>query len=129
MDTGRNCYMHLQKNESNRTEFKSEVLDRRNKANKFGSNRIDVNQTRALRIIDKTDTMSNISSYANRQSKNNKQHLLETMNGMEDLGQLVHLQVKGNSQILKEIRETQGLETKLIDREALYRNEMTRELD
>ena len=55
--------------------------------------------------------------------------MIETMNGMEDLGQLVHLQVKGNSQIIKEIRETQNLETKIIDREAIFRNEKTLEMD
>ena len=43
--------------------------------------------------------------------------------------QLVHLQVRGRNQLLKEIVETHTIEDKVIDLLALHRNENTNELE
>jgi len=51
------------------------------------------------------------------------------MGGMSDLNDLVHLQVMGKSQIVKELEETHHLEQKFIDMQALHRNEMTEEVE
>jgi len=51
------------------------------------------------------------------------------MGGMSDLNDLVHLQVIGKSQIVKELEETRHLDQKLIDMQALHRNEMTQEVE
>ena len=52
----------------------------------------------------------------------NRERLYQTMNGFDDnTNSMVYLQVKGRNKLLKEIEETQRLENRKIDFEALHR--------
>ena len=51
------------------------------------------------------------------------------MNGYQDEDRFVYLQVRGKNQLLKEIEETRDLGTKIIDDQALHRNEITKEIE
>ena len=51
------------------------------------------------------------------------------MNGMGNVNNLCFLQVKGKNQFEKEILETKEITHKVIDKEALHRNENTHEIE
>ena len=79
--------------------------------------------------MDKIDSSGRRSSYLNQTKHNNKIKLKKIMNGMATVKDLCHLQVKGRSQLAKEIEETKDLENKIIDLDALHRNEATQEVE
>ena len=43
------------------------------------------------------------------------------MNGFQDPKDMIHLQVKGKNQLFKEIEETQRIDNKFLDKEAINR--------
>ena len=51
------------------------------------------------------------------------------MNGLTDIKDLCFLQVKGQSQLAKEMDETRQIAHKFIDEDALHRNEITAEIE
>ena len=81
------------------------------------------------RLIEKIDSAGHRSSYLNRTKDDNKIKLKKVMNGMAAVKDLCYLQVKGRSQLAKEIEETKDLESKVIDLGALHRNEVTQEIE
>ena len=48
---------------------------------------------------------------------------------MSNINDIYYLQVNGESQLEKELRETSGLANKVIDLTALHRNEQTQEVE
>ena len=48
---------------------------------------------------------------------------------MEDVSDICYLQIKGKSQLEKEIVETRNIQNKVIDFQALHRNEQTHEIE
>merc|ERR1711935_1044253 len=75
--------------------------------------------------------MIRAGTYINKVKQENKERLEEVVNGFQGLDSngLAHLQVRGRSQLQKEIEETAQLQAKTLDPEALHRNELTLEVD
>ena len=104
----------------NRTEGFNKTL------NDFAFN---LNSTGAVRILDRNDSSSAGDSYLNRVKKLNKTHLAQTTNGFQCSDKMVYLQVRGTSQLHKEINQTSTIEEKVIFSDALHRNEITDEYE
>ena len=51
------------------------------------------------------------------------------MNGMRSVTDICFLQIKGVNKFEKEINETKGILCKIIDKDALHRNEQTEEVE
>ena len=104
--------------EKNKNEFnRANVVDR---TEFFGETRKryahDINLSGDVRIIDKNVA----NNYLDKIKEQNKIHIKKVMNGIEDpTKDLVHLQVKGKNQLIKEIEEILPLEQKLMDYDAL----------
>jgi hypothetical protein len=45
------------------------------------------------------------------------------------MNKMVYLQVRGQNQLLREIEQTQSIQRKVIDNNALHRNEITKEIE
>ena len=93
-----------------------------------------LNATGDVRILDVIPGIKYDSSYSHELEMRNPERLARTINGFNcaDPGpsferQLVHLQVRGRNQLLKEILETHQMPEKRIDLKALHRNEATKE--
>lgn len=66
----------------------------------------DLNQSGDVRIVGTIDSFGNQKSYFNDLMKSNSNRYARVTNGLADPLNLVHLQVKGKNQLLKEIEET-----------------------
>ena len=75
-------------NEYNRTEIQDRAG---NLVDALAHFQFDLNQTQAIRMVDKIDSQSKDQSYVNTQMSKNNQHLLDTMNGIQDPNQLIYL--------------------------------------
>lgn len=92
--------------------------------------KIEHNQRGSLRIIDHKDKANlRAGTYTNDFKRRHRTRINACMNGMEDLNDLVHLQVIGESQISKELQEMYGVKQKVFDMEALHRNEITKSIE
>ena len=129
-------------NEYNRTTIMDRADVFRNTANRLA---FDTNQANSLRIMETNDSSNNKNSYVNRLARENEEHFKRVINHETggkrcpaDLCQpapyqvpttanenLVYLQVKGKSQLIKEIEEIQNNEEKLWHSDALHKNEVT----
>ena len=93
-----------------------------------------LNKTGDVRILDFIPGIKPETSYVNKLKIKNTERLSRTMNGLNSAEpgpalerQLVHLQVRGRNQLLKEIVETHAMPEKHMDLKALHRNEVTKE--
>ena len=61
----------------------------------------------------------------------NKEQLHQVLSGFQDLetNGLVHFQVQGINQLQKEIDELGSVDIKILDEDALHRNEITEETE
>ena len=123
-------FMEIEKaaneNEYNRTE----VQNRKDKlADILNRYRMDLNQTGDVRLLESCDWSTKERSYLNQSRQSNKTQLYRTMNGFRDPKNMIHLQVKGKNQLFKEIEEIQKADFKVLDKEALHRNEETGETE
>lgn len=115
-------------NEYNRTLIyeRAKVLKETAESFKF-----DINSSNSLRLVDTTDRILKYGNYMNKLINN--QNLNKKVKKAKPIGylqnNLVHLQIKGKSQLIKEIEETQNVENKFLDFEALHRNEETYETE
>ena len=65
----------------------------------------------------------------NELHKTHNHHIKDAKNGFQGHNNLVYMQVRGKNQLLKEIDENQAIENKIMDNEAIHRNELTQELE
>lgn len=118
----------------------------RNTANRL---QFDTNQANSLRIIETNDRSNRTKSYVNKLARENMEHFKRVINhqtggkkcpadALEPAPyevpttaneNLVFLQVKGKSQLIKEIEEIQNNEEKLWHSDALHKNEITHEIE
>ena len=126
-------------NEYNRTK----VQDRRNiLENALTKDKFNLNQTKAPRIIENLSNRANINrdSYLNKKIRANLMRASKLNPVLSKLGAggVVSLQVRGKSQLIKELNECTGLTgasdlqnaKKIIhDVDALHRNELTKEVE
>ncbi len=113
-------------NEYNRTEIQDRSSMLNNTLQRF---QFDLNQSGGIRIIDKTDSMVSPRSYTSQVRRTNQSHLSAVKHGLVNPNQLVYLQVRGRNQLQKEIEETQSLDIKIVENQALHRNELTHEIE
>lgn len=59
-----------------------------------------------FRVFEKRDSHSRLNSYINKTKSNNNSTLKQVQSGLDDITNLCYLQIKGQSQLEKEIRET-----------------------
>ena len=88
--------------------------------------RVTIKDLQKPKIVKKLDSTSNPKSYYNKVKKQNKNNFVNAL-GMEDVRDLCLLQIKGHNQFSKEVEELKDLPVKLIDMQALHRNEKTHE--
>lgn len=82
-----------------------------------------------LQVIHKIDSTVRKDSYINQVKNKNQNRMGEIMNGMQTVNNLCFLQIKGVNKLDKEINETQSILCKVIDRDAIHRNEQTKEVE
>ena len=82
-----------------------------------------------FKVFEKRDSQANINSFINKTKLLNNNCLQQVQSGLNDISDLCYLQIKGQSQLEKEIRETQKIRNKIFDESALHRNEMTHEME
>jgi len=68
-------------------------------------------------------------SYLNKSKEMNKQKIAKVIHGMPDVNNICFLSIKGQSQLEKEINETKHIANKIVDLQALHRNEVTLEIE
>ena len=83
--------------------------------------RFDLNTSGDIRLLESHDWSTKENSYFKDASSKNQNQLCRTMNGFQDPKDMIHLQVKGKNQLFKEIEETQRIDNKFLDNEALHR--------
>ena len=82
-----------------------------------------------FKVFEKRDSQSRLNSFINKTKQNNNSNLKLVQSGLSDISDLCYLQIKGQSQLEKEIRETQNIQNKLFDESAIHRNEITHEME
>ena len=98
-----------------------------NQAQKY--NKHTLNQTGDIRIVDYTECVKGPNNYASEVKKRNEHRLRRTLNGFSHSSQFAHLQIKGRNKLVKEIEETKDMKSKVLDYQALHRNEITEEIE
>ena len=82
-----------------------------------------------MKVVDKIDSSAKPGSYINETKEKNYRRIKAVLNGMSNVADINYLQVKGVSQFAKEINETKKIQNKIIDLEALHRNDFTHEIE
>lgn len=59
-----------------------------------------------FKVFEKRDSQSRLNSFINKTKQNNNSNLKLVQSGLSDISDLCYLQIKGQSQLEKEIRET-----------------------
>ena len=77
----------------------------------------------SMKVVEKIDSTGHTRSYFNKTKNLNKSRLSQVINGMQDVKDICYLQVSGKNQFEKEIEEIKYISNKVIDMQALHRNE------
>ena len=112
------------KSEYSRTELQDRSLQLKDTVQKL---RFDLNQKGSLRILESFQSSQiRPDTYFNKLKDKNIRKFNNTLNGFENLN---YLQIRGKNQLYKELEECSQLQVKILDREAIHRNEMTNETE
>ena len=90
--------------------------------------KFDLNESGNVRLLQNCDRSSKLKSYYNTTYNQNRPLIAQTMNGLSDHRDLIHLQVKGKNQLYKEIDEIHKLPVKVIDSKALKSHDPDEEI-
>ena len=81
------------------------------------------NEAGALQVINFISPSQDARSYYTLAKKSNNKKMTRSMQGMDAFNNLCFLKVTSKSQLKKEIEETKDMPEKILDFQALYRNE------
>ena len=76
-----------------------------------------------MKVVEQIDSTGRTRSYFNMTKNLNRSRLQQVINGMQDVKDICYLQVSGKNQFEKEIEEIKYISNKVIDMQALHRNE------
>ena len=137
INTGTQKYMESHNNyERNNVKVvhRKKTMETQNEFAKTIIGKMELDKTKAsmynkIRVLKKSNQLCKASSYTSKVKKANILAYQETLNGIGNLNDICHLQIRGKNQFRKEVKELEGIQHKHIDHQALFRNEMTQEVE